>query len=89
MKKLFGIKKKKGGSDHGSLRSGRSASGYNISPKKDLGKLHKAAFEGDLVKLRSLLKRGDVNQLDKENRYIKCKHIYTVYNLNNVKLLNG
>ena len=65
-------KKKKSASEVGSLASGRSASGYDISPKKDFNsKLHKAAFEGDLDKIKSLLKKEDVNQLDKQNRYIK------------------
>ncbi|XP_077966035.1 uncharacterized protein LOC120336758 isoform X2 [Styela clava] len=67
MKKLF-RRKKKSASEAGSVGSGLSGSGYNISPKKDLGKLHKAAYDGDLTKLKSMLKRGDVNQLDKENR---------------------
>ena len=67
MKKLF-QRKKKSASDVGSLASSRSASGYNVSPKKDLPKLHKAAFENDIAKLKVLLKKGDINQLDKENR---------------------
>ena len=69
MKRLF-KKKKKSPSDASSLASGRSASGYNVSPKKDLPKLHKAAFENDIAKLKLLLKKGDVNQLDKENRLV-------------------
>ena len=72
MKKLFKRKKKSLG-DVGSLASGRSASGYNVSPKKDLHKIHKAAFDNDIAKLKSLLKREDINQLDKENRLVmKC-----------------
>lgn len=67
MKKLFKRRKKSLG-DVASLASGRSASGYSISPKKDLQKLHKAAFDDDIAKLKTLLKKGDVNQLDKENR---------------------
>nr|CAB3221759.1 ankyrin repeat domain-containing protein 26 [Phallusia mammillata] len=67
MKRFF--KKKKSASETGSLASGgKSESGYNIQTKKELTKLHKAAFTGDLSKLKSLLKKGDVNQLDKENR---------------------
>ena len=41
--------------------------GYSLK-EKDLPKLHKAAWNGDLVKLQQLSKKGDVNQLDKENR---------------------
>lgn len=67
MKKIF-KRKKKSASEAGSIGSGLSGSAYNVSPKKDLGKLHRAAFEGDLTKLKTILKRGDVNQLDKENR---------------------
>ncbi|XP_078484781.1 uncharacterized protein LOC100179285 isoform X2 [Ciona intestinalis] len=66
-KRLF-KKNKKSASEVGSLASGKSSSGYEVSPRKDLGKLHKAAFEGNLTKLKSLLKKGDVNLLDKENR---------------------
>ena len=67
MKRLF-QRKKKSASDAGSLASSRSASGYNVSPKKELPKLHKAAFENDIAKLKLHLKKGDVNQLDKQNR---------------------
>lgn len=67
MKKIF-RRKKKSASEAGSIGSGLSGSAYNISPKKDLGKVHRAAYEGDLSKLKTILKRGDVNQLDKENR---------------------
>lgn len=69
MKKLFRRGKKKSASETGSIASG-SGSGYNVSPKKDLGKLHKAAHDGDLAKLKSVLKRSDVNLLDKDNRYV-------------------
>ncbi|XP_027038331.1 trichohyalin-like [Pocillopora damicornis] len=44
------------------------ASGYSISKDKDLPKLHKAVWSGDLTKVKQLAKKGDVNQLDKENR---------------------
>ena len=67
MKKLF-QRRKKSSSDAGSLASGRSASGYNVSPKKELPKLHKAAFDNDIAKLKTFLKKGDINHLDKENR---------------------
>lgn len=45
------------------------ASGYSIAkPDKDLPKLHKAVWSGDLTKVKQLAKKGDINQLDKENR---------------------
>nr|XP_033814788.1 ankyrin repeat domain-containing protein 26 [Geotrypetes seraphini] len=69
MKRLFSFgKKKKRGlspstSDSGSVLS----AGYELK-EKELGKLHRAAAAGDLAKLRQLLKKHDVNLLDKENR---------------------
>ncbi|XP_068132524.1 ankyrin repeat domain-containing protein 26 isoform X7 [Hyperolius riggenbachi] len=69
MKKFFGIgKKKKSGaspspSETGSVRS----AGYELR-EKDLSKLHRAASTGDVAKIRQLLHKHDVNQLDKENR---------------------
>ncbi|XP_030072033.1 ankyrin repeat domain-containing protein 26 [Microcaecilia unicolor] len=69
MKRLFsfGKKKKRGlspsASDSGSVLS----AGYELK-EKELGKLHRAAAAGDLAKLRQLLKKHDVNLLDKENR---------------------
>ena len=41
--------------------------GYDVK-EKDLPKLHKAVWNEDLVKVKSLVKK-DVNALDKENRY--------------------
>lgn len=68
MKKLF-RKKKKSASEAGSLAGSLSNFGYDISPKKNLPKLHKAAYEGDLNKIKQLLKKGsNINELDKENR---------------------
>ncbi|XP_041072390.1 ankyrin repeat domain-containing protein 26 isoform X2 [Carcharodon carcharias] len=68
MKKILRFAKKKrkfspNTSDTGSVVS----VGYELKDK-DLGKLHKAASTGDLPKLRQLIKKNDVNQLDKENR---------------------
>uniref|UniRef100_A0A1A8AC72 Ankyrin repeat domain 30B n=1 Tax=Nothobranchius furzeri TaxID=105023 RepID=A0A1A8AC72_NOTFU len=67
MKKIFSFTKKKkqqfGTPDNGSVLS----AGYDLK-EKDLGKVHKAAFIGDLVKLKQLAKKNDINQLDKENR---------------------
>jgi len=75
MKKLF-RKKKKSASEAGSLAGSLSNFGYDISPKKDLPKLHKAAYEGDLTKIKQLLKKGsNINEVDKENRtplHIAC-----------------
>lgn len=67
MKKIFSFTKKKkypsGTPDNGSVLS----AGYELKDK-DLGKVHKAALVGDLVKLKQLAKKNDINQLDKENR---------------------
>ncbi|GCB86261.1 hypothetical protein scyTo_0026942 [Scyliorhinus torazame] len=68
MKKILRFAKRKrrfspNTSDTGSVLS----AGYELR-EKDLGKLHKAASTGDLSKLRQLVKKNDVNQLDKENR---------------------
>lgn len=75
MKKIFNFTKKKKGfspntSDAGSVLS----VGYDLKDK-DLGKVHKAAAVGDLSKLKQLVKKNDINQLDKENRtalHIAC-----------------
>ncbi|XP_076812231.1 uncharacterized protein LOC143459131 isoform X1 [Clavelina lepadiformis] len=83
MKRLF--KRKKANSDAGSLASGRSASGYEVASKKDLPKLHNAAREGNLTKLKNLLKKSDVNQLDKENR--TALHIACAYEKKDVVLM--
>ena len=42
--------------------------GYDIN-EKELGKLHKAAWTGDLAKVKQLAKK-DSSPLDKENRYL-------------------
>ncbi|KAJ7998227.1 hypothetical protein DPEC_G00220400 [Dallia pectoralis] len=68
MKKIFNFTKKKKGfspntSDTGSVLS----VGYDLK-EKDLGKVHKAAYVGDLAKLKQLAKKNDINQLDKDNR---------------------
>ncbi|KAK7117213.1 hypothetical protein R3I94_022693 [Phoxinus phoxinus] len=73
MKKIFNFKKKKGSPSPSETASVLSAS-YDVK-EKDLGKVHKAAFSGDVVKLRQLAKKNDLNQLDKENRtalHIAC-----------------
>ena len=48
--------------------AGSMASGYSIAKDKDLPKLHKAVWNGDLTKVKQLAKKGDINQLDRENR---------------------
>lgn len=50
------------------LSDAGSTAGYSISKDKDLPKLHKAVWTGDLTKVKQLAKKGDVNQLDRENR---------------------
>lgn len=44
------------------------AAGYFVQKEKDLPKLHKAVWTKDMAKLRQIIKKADVNQLDKENR---------------------
>ena len=79
MKKFFrfGKKKKANDGDTASMGSGgkvrsRSASitsetGIYVVKEKDLPKLHKAAWTGDLTKVKQLAKKN-VNELDKSNR---------------------
>ena len=50
-----------------SLNQGQGDSiGYEVR-EKDLGKLHKAAWNGDVAKIKQLAKK-DANSLDKEKR---------------------
>ncbi|CAM5082732.1 unnamed protein product [Natator depressus] len=70
MKKIFGFGKKKKGqspSSRASLPGVPGGGGYELR-EKELGKLHRAAAGGDLGRLQQLLKKNDINQLDKENR---------------------
>ncbi|XP_061428649.1 ankyrin repeat domain-containing protein 7 [Lethenteron reissneri] len=67
MKKIFGLGKRKKGLSPSASETGSVISRYELKDK-DLGKLHKAAASGELEKLKRLLKKGDVNQLDKQNR---------------------
>ncbi|XP_077870104.1 uncharacterized protein LOC100371645 [Saccoglossus kowalevskii] len=52
---------------------------YDIK-EKELPKLHKAAWNGDLSKIKQIAKKGDLNQLDKENRsalHLACAQGHT------------
>ncbi|XP_078273549.1 ankyrin repeat domain-containing protein 26 isoform X2 [Rhinoraja longicauda] len=60
-------KKKKRLSPNTSDNAGEMLGGYELKDK-DLGKLHKAASIGDLTKLRQLIKKNNINELDKQNR---------------------
>ncbi|KAL6474420.1 hypothetical protein MHYP_G00179810 [Metynnis hypsauchen] len=76
MKKIFNFTKKKKGSPSASDTGSVLSVGYDLK-EKDLGKVQKAAFTGDVAKLRQLAKKNDLNQLDKENRtalHIACVH---------------
>ncbi|XP_049330498.1 ankyrin repeat domain-containing protein 26 isoform X4 [Astyanax mexicanus] len=79
MKKIFNFTKKKKGSPSASDTGSVLSVGYDLK-EKDLGKVHKAAFTGDVSKLRQLAKKNDLNQLDKENRtalHVACVHGHT------------
>ncbi|OCT87363.1 hypothetical protein XELAEV_18021062mg [Xenopus laevis] len=88
MKKIFSFgKKKKWGSSPNTSDAGSvlSVVGYELKDK-DLSKLHRAASAGDVGKIKQLIKKQDVNQLDKENRtplHIACANGH----LDAVKLL--
>ncbi|MEQ2191069.1 hypothetical protein XENOCAPTIV_019998 [Xenoophorus captivus] len=74
MKKIFNFTKKKKQSSGTPDNVSALSDGYDLKDK-DLGKIHKAAFQGDLAKLKQLAKKNDINQLDKENRtalHIAC-----------------
>ncbi len=84
MKKFFkfGKKKKGGEADSASIgsvgkahsRSGSvvSETGVYVVRDKDLPKLHKAAWTGDLNKVKQLAKKN-VNELDKSNRSVSSQ----------------
>ena len=77
MKKFFRFgKEKKGNTPEPSPKPSRAAAtagepgespGYNVK-EKDLPKLHKACWSGDIGKVKQLAKK-DASPLDKENRY--------------------
>lgn len=54
-----------------------SNAGYVIGKEKDLPKLHKATWSGDLGKVKQLTKKGDINQLDKENRFVASELFFS------------
>ncbi|XP_060770676.1 ankyrin repeat domain-containing protein 26 isoform X8 [Neoarius graeffei] len=79
MKKIFHFTKRRKGSPSASETASVLSVGYDLK-EKDLGKVHKAAFTGDVAKLKQLAKKNDLNQLDKENRtalHIACVHGHT------------
>lgn len=67
MKKIFNFSKRQKESPSTSETGSAFSSGYALK-EKDLSKVHKAAFTGDVAKLKQLAKKNDLNQLDKENR---------------------
>ncbi|KAM4733889.1 ankyrin repeat domain-containing protein 26 isoform 10-T12 [Anableps anableps] len=74
MKKLLSFTKKKRYSSGTPDSVSTVSDSYDLKDK-DLWKIHKAAFQGDLAKLKQLAKKNDINQLDKENRtalHIAC-----------------
>ncbi|XP_062848878.1 ankyrin repeat domain-containing protein 26 isoform X2 [Trichomycterus rosablanca] len=76
MKKIFNFSKKQKDSPSTSETGSALSAGYALK-EKDLSKVHKAAFTGDVAKLKQLAKKNDLNQLDKENRtalHIACAH---------------
>ena len=68
MKKFFkfGKSKKDGSGSASASTESLAATGYLVK-EKDLSKLHKAAWTGDLGKVKQLAKK-DPSALDKENR---------------------
>ncbi|XP_022099551.1 ankyrin repeat domain-containing protein 7-like [Acanthaster planci] len=78
MKKIFksGKAKVKGPAPAPTADAEFDPPGYSVK-EKDLPKLHKSAWGGELAKVQQLSKKGDVNQLDKENRtalHLACAH---------------
>lgn len=71
--------KKKGDGDNSSISSKASIQGaseanaiqifsYTIKKDKDLPKLHKATWQGNIIKVKELAKPSAVNVPDKKNR---------------------
>ncbi|XP_075065069.1 ankyrin repeat domain-containing protein 26 isoform X2 [Mixophyes fleayi] len=87
MKKIFSFgKKRKSGPSASVSETGSVLSvGYELKDK-DLSKVHRAASSGDVAKIRQLLPKQDINQVDKENR--TPLHLACAYgHLEAVKLL--
>ncbi|XP_069620962.1 ankyrin repeat domain-containing protein 26 isoform X7 [Ranitomeya imitator] len=87
MKKIFGFgRRKKSGPPSSTSETGSAQSaGYELR-EKELSKVQRAASSGDVAKLRQLLPKQDVNQVDKESRtplHLACANGH----LNVVKLL--
>lgn len=53
--------------------------GYFIVKDKDLLKFYKVVWIGDLVKVKQIVKKGDINQFDRENRQF-IRLISFIYN---------
>ncbi|KAM4037786.1 ankyrin repeat domain-containing protein 26 isoform 8-T8 [Anomaloglossus baeobatrachus] len=69
MKKIFGLgRKKKSGPPSSTSETGSvQSAGYELK-EKELSKFHRAASSGDVAKIRQLLHKQDVSQVDKESR---------------------
>ncbi|XP_069832610.1 ankyrin repeat domain-containing protein 26 isoform X5 [Dendropsophus ebraccatus] len=69
MKKIFGFaRRKKSGPPSSTSETGSVLSaGYELK-EKELSKFHRAASSGDAAKIRQLLPKQDINQVDKESR---------------------
>ena len=93
MKKFFRIgsgKKKSsdasasGRGSNRSLDKEQGSFGYELR-EKDLGKLHKAAWNGDINKVKQLAKK-DANSLDKEKRLENSFALYDKFEICIVRL---
>ena len=67
MKRIFSKSKLKAAAAGEAASAGTAGPGYQLK-EKDLPKLHKAAWSGDLAKIQQLSKKTDVYSLDKQNR---------------------
>ncbi|XP_074049939.1 ankyrin repeat domain-containing protein 26 isoform X12 [Macrotis lagotis] len=85
MKKIFGFGGRKGQAPSGAAASPRRDSGARpagyVVRDKDLGKLHQAAWAGDVAKLQRLLllKKRDLSEPDRESRtplHLACANGY-------------
>lgn len=67
MKRIFGFGRKKKGQPPSGSNSLPSPGAYELR-QKDLGKLHRAAANGDLIQVRQGLKKYSVDGQDKADR---------------------